>query len=202
MKRFCIVLAALLVSVSSFAQFGIVGGLTSSSATIRNAVADYKNINQFHIGVAYKFSGKAGIFAVQPALVYNMKGNRLSSISSVSDLNLDYKTGFIELPVQCQVGVGLASVLRLYGFVEPFVGYAVSNQATFGDISYNNWDNVMNRFECGVGLGGGLELFRHVQVSVRYFWNFGSIYGKSTVDDFSINENSCRGVMLTGAILF
>lgn len=203
MKKFFIFLATLLVSLNSFAQFGILGGLTSSNASVKDAVADYKSINQFHVGVAYKFATKGGVLAIQPALTYNVKGARIENIKSVGDLNLDFKTGYIELPVQVQAGINLAKILRLYACAEPFIGYAVYNEATTGTVSAKGWENVVNRFEYGLGLGGGLELFKHVQVSVRYFWNFGTIYGANLKESiYSIGANSCNGLVVTGAILF
>jgi len=203
MKKILLFLATLLVSLNSFAQFGIVGGLTSSHASIKNAVADYKNINQFHLGVAYKFATKSGILAVQPSLVYNVKGSKIQNISSIGDINLDCKTGFVELPVQLQAGIGLAKILRLYACVEPFIGYAVTNELTSGEITSKTWDNILNRFEYGLGLGGGLEIFKHFQVSLKYYWNFGTVYGTNLKESiYSIGANNCQGIILTGAILF
>jgi len=203
MKRLAIVIAALLISVSSFAQFGVVAGLTSSQASVKDAIADYKNLNQFHVGVTYKFATKSEFLAVQPSLIYNVKGAKFQNIPKLEDLDLDYRTGYIELPVQVQAGISLAKVLRLYACVEPFIGYAVSNEASTGSITAKGWENVVNRFEYGLGLGGGLEIIKHIQVSVRYFWNFGTIYGANVKESiYSIGSNSCNGVIATAAFLF
>jgi len=206
MKKIIVAAAALLLSVSAFAQFGIIGGLTSSSTNISAAAADLKtkNLNQYHIGIAYKFGGK-NLLAVQPALIYNVKGSTLDTVDDISDLNIDMKTGFLELPVQVQVGVGIGNVVRVYGIVEPFIGYAITNEIKWENVKNTDWDLVKSRFEYGVGLGAGVELFKHVQVSVRYFWNLGSLYGQQIEIGKitrTITDSKCNGISLSAAVLF
>lgn len=205
MKKLIIAVAALLISVSSFAQFGIIGGLTSSSSNIKDAWANYKAINQYHIGVTYKL-GIGNILAIQPSLVYNMKGQKIESLES-GDTNIDlqYKTGYIELPVQVQAGFGVGDLARIYAIAEPFVGYAVSNKVEGAVNLGNTWENVKNKFEYGVGLGAGVELFKHLQVSVRYFWNLGNIYDNEV--DFvvvkqTVGGSKCNGISASVAFLF
>ena len=204
MKKLIAAAAALLISVSSFAQFGIVGGLTSSATDIKSAVSDFqsKTINQYHVGITYKLA-LGNILAIQPSLVYNVKGAAMESVTGISDIN--FKTGFIELPVQIQAGIGLGSLARVYGIAEPFIGYAITNEVTMSDIKNTDWDNVKNRFECGIGLGAGVELFSHLQVSVRYFWNLGSVYGSDiSIGSVTktISESKCNGISLSAAFLF
>lgn len=206
MKKLIVAAAALLISASAFAQFGIIGGLTSSATDIKSAYADLttKNLNQYHVGITYKI-GLGNIFALQPALIYNVKGATLNSVEGVSDLNIDMKTGYLELPVQIQAGIGLGNVARIYGIAEPFIGYAITNEIKWEDLKNTDWDNVKSRFEYGIGLGAGVELFKHVQVAVRYFWNLGSLYGQTiTIDKVTrtVTDSKCNGISLSAAILF
>jgi len=206
MKKIIIAVAALLISVSAFAQFGIIGGLTSSSTSISSADDDLstKTINQYHVGITYRFGGER-LLAVQPSLIYNVKGATLNTVKSYSDLNIDMKTGFLELPVQVQIGASLGKVVRLYGIVEPFIGYAITNEIKWEDLKNTDWDNVKNRFEYGIGLGAGIELFTHFQVAVRYFWNLGSIYGQQITWEkisYTVGSSKCSGISLSAAILF
>ena len=200
MKKLIIAVAALLISVSSFAQFGIVAGLTSSSSKIEDAYLNYKNINQFHAGITYKI-GIGNVLAIQPSLIYNMKGTSIGEIDSVSNLNLQFKTGYIELPVQIQAGFGLGNLARIYGIAEPFVGFAVSNKVKVDGQLEDTWENVKNKFEYGVGLGAGVELFKHLQVSVRYFWNLGNVYGWEEVKQ-TVGKGKCNGISASVAFLF
>lgn len=204
MKKAIIAIAALFVALSANAQIGIVAGLTSSSTNVEAAVADIKNVNQYHVGITYKI-GIGNMLAIQPALIYNMKGTQLGDIAGLDDVDVDYKTGYLELPVQVQLGFGIGSIARVYGFAEPFVGYAITNQVQGIGDTIKNWDNVKNRFEYGVGLGAGVELFRHLQVSVKYFWNLGDVYGADiTFGDVTkdIATSKCNGIAASVAFLF
>lgn len=203
MKKAIIAIAALFIAFTSAnAQFGVVAGLTSSSTNLESAIADVKNVNMYHVGVTYKI-GIGNMLAVQPALIYNVKGSRLDALAGVEDIN--FKTGYLELPVQVQLGFGVGSLARVYGFAEPFVGLAITNKTKFGEIVDKGWDNLAHKFEYGVGLGAGVELFRHLQVSVKYFWNLGDVYG----DDIKIGDvvtdvasSKCNGIAASVAFLF
>lgn len=205
MKKLIIAAAALLISVSAFAQFGIVAGFTSSATDIKGTVADVqsKNISLYHVGVTYKL-GLGNILAIQPSLIYNVKGAKFGELEGVKDV--DFKTGFLELPVQVQAGFGLGQVARIYGFAEPFVGFAITNNSNVMEKLFDNkWDYVKSRAEYGVGLGVGVELFTHLQVAARYFWNMGNLYGanptiKGLSDD--IKSSKPNGVMISAAFLF
>lgn len=206
MKRLIAAVAALLLSISAFAQFGIIGGLTSSSTNIKSAYAELKTgaINQYHIGVTYKFGGEH-LLAIQPSLIYNVKGATLNTVNGITDLNIDMKTGFLELPVQVQVGANLGKVVRLYGIAEPFIGYAITNEIKWENLKNTDWDNIGSRFEYGIGLGAGIELLSHIQVSVRYFWNLGSLYDQRiTVEkiSYTVGSSKCSGISLSAAFIF
>ena len=204
MKKLIVVVASLLVAVSAYAQFGVVAGVTSSKSDIKSAIADVNNITQYHVGVTYKMS--LGAFAIQPSILYNMKGTKMN-IAESSSIELDYKTGYIEIPVQLQLGLNLG-LARLYGFAEPFIGYAITNAATLsGQDLKADWNNVKNRLEYGVGLGAGVELIKHVQVSVRYFWNLGDMYGVELKDMIptataTIGSSKASGIAASVALLF
>ena len=203
MKKAIIAIAALFIAFTSAnAQFGVVAGLTSSSTNLESAIADVKNVNMYHVGVTYKI-GIGNMLAVQPALIYNVKGSRLDALAGVEDIN--FKTGYLELPVQVQLGFGVGSLARVYGFAEPFVGLAITNKTKFGEIVDKGWDNLAQKFEYGVGLGAGVELFRHLQVSVKYFWNLGDVYGADIkFGDVAadIASSKCNGIAASVAFLF
>lgn len=216
MKKIIIALVALCAVVSAKAQIGIVAGVTSSKTNLKEAYNDRANITQYHLGLTYKL-GIGNILAIQPSLIYNMKGSKLAGleVAGVSALDVSAKTGYLELPVQLQLGFGLGSLARVYGFAEPFVGYAISNEITAKSAvgaaiePKKTWDGVKSRLEYGVGLGVGAELIRHIQVSVKYFWNFGDIYGTDGSNKIdlgvvktTIKEQKCNGIAASVALLF
>lgn len=200
MKKIIIAIAALLISSSAFAQFGIMAGVTSSQTDIKSAVNDYKNITLYHVGVAYKF-GVGNIFAIQPALVYNVKGTKMEDLGS-SKLEAEFKTGYLELPVSLQAGIGLGPIIRIFGLAEPFLGYAITNDVKAGDTTKQSWDYISSRFEYGVGLGAGVELFQHLQVAVKYFWNLGNVYDFNIATASDALKGKCNGVTASVMFLF
>ena len=206
MKKIIVALVALCFAFSANAQVGIIAGITSSTSNIESTMADIENVNQYHAGVAFKL-GLGNLLTVQPAIIYNMKGTRIGEIGGIKDVNVDYKTGYLEVPVQVQVGFGLGSIARVFAFAEPFVGYAITNSIDFSNKTEveQTWDNVKNRFDYGVGLGVGAEVLKHIQFSVKYFWNMGEAYG-ADINLGNITSNiaghSANGVAASVAFFF
>lgn len=205
MKKLIVIAASLLLAVSAHAQFGVVAGINSTKTNLQEAYADINNITQYHVGVTYKLD--LGLVAIQPSILYNMKGARMEGIKGLEDLtSMDYKTGYLEVPVQVQAGVNLG-LARVYGFVEPFVGYALSNEvhSNLWKEPKETWDNVKSRLEYGIGLGVGVELIKHVQVAVKYYWNMGDMYGAElSFAGFknTIAEQKASGIAASVALLF
>lgn len=215
MKKVIFAVAALLAAVTAQAQIGITAGLTSSSTTLETALTDVQggNVNQYHVGISYKI-GLGNLFAIQPAILYNVKGSNFN-YSDVSSTQLDFKTGFVEVPVQLQLGFGIGSLVRVYGFAEPFVGYAVTNEVTLQTAlgaaadPQSTWDGIKNRLEYGMGIGAGVEILKHVQVGVKYFWTLSDLYGveNATADNIlsglgSLNMGNVNGIAASITLLF
>ena len=131
MKKLIVIVASLLVAVSAHAQLGVVAGFTSSKTDLEEAYADINNVTQYHVGVIYKLD--LGLIAIQPGIIYNVKGTRMDALKDLglqsSLTQMDYQTGYLEVPVQIQAGIDLG-LARIYGFAEPFVGYALSNRVS------------------------------------------------------------------------
>ena len=181
------------------ARLGVTGGFTSSTARIKDA--DAKSVSLYHAGVVAEIPLGAG-FAIQPGLLYQVKGMALDqwSDSTGKQINGEFenKVGYLEIPVQLQWGPDLW-LFRPYGFVEPFVGYKIN--AEKGDYS-----DELKKVEYGLGVGAGIDIW-HLQVSAKYFWNFGGIYNsdiKNTAATIKgLKEgNNFNGVALSLAFFF
>ena len=217
MKRFLTVIALCVMTFwgshdLKAGDFGIVGG--ASFTGIKNISPELTT--GYHAGLTYKFHLPYG-FAIQPSLLYHMKSSLVEE--AVADLAaFNYKMGYLELPVSFQWGPDLL-LFRPFLDVSPFVGYALNNElavtspaAQRSSLGYTNeWDGV-NRLEYGLGLGGGLEIWK-VQVVCRYNWNFGQLFDTSgkaaaTADflenakESVFNEKNFGGVTLSVALLF
>lgn len=211
MKKIIILLVALCVAFNANAQFGIMGGLTSSHTSIKGLkdAGALKNLvqnsNQYHIGITYKLPVLGDLLTLQPCLMYNVKGATLGAENS----KVDFKTGFLELSLQGQAGLSLLSVVRLYGIVEPYIGYAINNKATATavGVSADFKTDLKNKLEYGIGAGLGVELFKHFQVSARYFWSLGEVYNIESFNQvFSqvkdATKTKSNGIIISAAILF
>ena len=224
MKKLVIAIAAAFIAVSASAQIGVIAGLTSSKSDYKEAWASINEVTQYHVGATLKLPLPLGL-AIQPSIIYNVKGTSIEELKategSAAAFKTDSKTGMLEIPVQVQWGIGIAGVVRPYVFAEPFVGIAINGENKVDVAGLVNtedkaeWDNVKDRLEYGFGVGAGVEILKHLQVSVRYYWNLGGLYGtdengdsKPTAstnpsDYVEIAQNQkCNGVMASIAFLF
>lgn len=93
-----------------------------------------------------------------------------------------------------------------------------STKVETGDKPNNNGvadklNDNLKKVEYGLGLGAGVDVWR-LQLSVKYFWNFGKIYDKDgnvgpigdtvkdAVKDAVNNGNNFNGVMVSAAFFF
>ena len=191
-----IVLAAMALALTAQAQprMGVLAGFTSSKASVSEFEAS--SVSLYHAGVAFNFPLGLG-FAIQPQLTYQVKGTSLDKIGVAKEApeqDMDLKVGYVEIPVQFQWGPDLMA-FRPYVLAEPFIGFGVNMQSelnagetTLEKLSNKFKDADMSRFEYGLGLGAGLDVWR-LQFSFRYFWNFGSLSRDGgTVDSKYIGE--------------
>lgn len=197
MKKLILLVSALLVSVGASANIGIVAGIATPSAGLNGISEDFKalSIDQYHAGVVYRIGLPLG-FSVVPGLIYNMKGatlaNNLEHEDVIHDFVIETKTGYLELPVQLRWGMD-GSILGIFAFAEPFVGYAVNSetkalavqdalQAVLGEFNdfhagEGKWQSK-NRLEYGAGFGAGIKVFKKIELTGKVFWNMGNLYNE------------------------
>ena len=217
------VAAAILISSSASAQlhrgvhYGVVGGLTYSGANVKEF--DASNLALYHAGLTLKANIGAG-FAVQPSLIYQVKGASIDKyITGEVKIpgTLEANVGFIELPVAISWGPQIKESFRPYAFVEPFIGYGLTNNSSIdvGETNIENlknvWEDTYKRLEYGVGAGLGIEVWR-LQISVQYFLNFGTLADeegkiaasaiKTTVSNAFKEGSNFKGIKASVAILF
>ena len=201
MKRILSLVAAaavsLLLATAAHAQFGFIVGLTSSS--IKMAQDDA--ISLYHAGM----TGQVDLpyyFSIQPSLLYQVKGANVGHLDTASDEDFKVKTGFVELGLGTQWGPRLAA-FRPYVFTEPFIGYRVSSPDK-GDETSQNWvKRAKNQFEYGIGLGAGLEIADHIQLSAQWFNNLGAMFSSSEAGSEPLeNVRNFEGIKFSLAILF
>ena len=208
MKKLLTVAVALFVSVAAFAQGGgIVAGYTASQMSLKQEVqnigVNIKSAPNFHVGFAYNQPLLLGL-AIQPEILYSSKG----STWGVAGQEMTGRMGYIEVPVQVQWGIDLIA-LKPYIFAEPFVGYAINGKIDVNglinagkEFDINDLDS---RLEYGFSVGAGVMLFRHLQASFKYFWNFDQCgfgdYMKNVQSALS-DSKGFSGLSLSAALFF
>ena len=202
MKRFLALVAAaaasLILAAGAHAQFGFLVGLTSSSVKMASSDA----ISLYHAGLTYKIDLPSG-FAIQPAVLYQVKGANVGHLDTATEEDFKVKTGFVEVPLGLQWGPHLAA-FRPYVFAEPFFGYRVSSTDR-GNESFQDWaSQAKNKFEYGFGLGAGLEISDHLQLSVQWFNNLGTMFSKPAEagTESLVKVKNFEGIKFSLAILF
>lgn len=191
--------ASLLMAARAHAQFGIVGGITSSTTEMTTA-EDVKSMSLYHAGLTYKFNLGAG-FAIQPSVLYQVKGANLGELNTASSDDFKVKSGYVEVPVGFQWGPDLM-VFRPFVMAEPFIGYQVTSSDRGAD-SIEGWtEQAKNKFEYGFAVGGGLELAGNIQLSVQWFNNMGSLVKDDSSSSFSDKVKNFKGIKFSLAILF
>lgn len=174
-------------------DFGIVGGAS---------FLELKNLNMskttgFHAGFTYKFNLPVG-FSIQPSLVYHMK----AAATETDNVDVNLKVGYLELPLSIQWGPDLL-IFRPFLDVSPFIGYGLNFNYAAGipggaEMDKGDWKDL-RRFEYGLGLGGGLEIWKF-QFTCRYHWNLGNLAAAESVK--AVTKTNFNGVTLSVALLF
>ena len=197
MKRLFLIAAFALFAMSASAQqIGIIAGITGAGSELKGS--EIGAFDQYHAGIVANFPVMEG-FRLQPELIYKVKGTSVDQVGSGND-RYDMKVGFIEFGLEGQVGVG-RDFLRVYGLVEPFIGYNLKDQGWDKEkdpIENLSWDKT----EYGLAVGGGVELLQHLQASVKYFWNMGSVKGDVNKIVNNDEVRNFNGITLSLAVLF
>lgn len=207
MKKLLVTLALVLGTLTAaHAQIGIIGGWTTAKTPTSAASLSPSNGNMFHAGMAYKFE-LGPFFALQPALVYQGKTAYVdgASASGAASGTLYSRGNFLELELGLQVGIDLLA-LRPYFLFEPFIGYDLGANNKYNGSIEKVLNDARNKFEYGFGVGGGIELVNHIQISVQWFMNIGNLYDGNKINATAFSQyanlKNYQGVKVTLGLFF
>ena len=197
MKRlFLAAVVALFAFSASAQQIGVIAGITGGNSSLKGS--DIGAFDQYHAGIVANFPVMEGL-RLQPELIYKVKGTAANQLGS-ENAKIDMSVGFLEFGLEAQAGIG-RDFMRIYGLLEPFIGYNINDKFDFKgkDLVDNlSW----NKTEYGLALGAGIELFQHVQASVKYFWNMGAVNEEAQKIVVGDEVRNFNGVTLSLAVLF
>lgn len=176
MRKWILAAAFILMSLCfgeslSAGNFGVFGG--ANFHTYRPKEAGMKTLTQWNAGLVYKCNLPLG-FQIHPTLMYSVKDATAESVP------VDLSVGYLELLASVQWGIDLI-LFRPYLEVSPFVGYGLNKWSGNKTV----WD-AMNKLDYGVGVGGGLQVWRF-QVAARYNWSFGQAFTAQKTGNVDFN---------------
>lgn len=172
MKKFLLALVMTIVlssvSANAVGRWGVTAGLGFNTSKFVEVSGETRT--GWNVGLTGAFDLPLG-FSIQPSLIYNEKVMDITDFATQS-------MGYLELPVSLQWGPDLL-IFRPFVDVTPYVGYALTNDfradiAGLVSFTDGSWDGK-NRLEYGLGLGGGIDVWKF-RVVARYNWNFGPLY--------------------------
>lgn len=202
MKKFVIsILAALMCVFQAQAQkktafhMGIEGGVTMKN--LRSAQESLKNLPGCHAGVIFSLKLPAH-FSLQPAVQYEWgRSQAFYSAAEQQPQKGTLTTHNLVVPVAVQWGPDL-------GVIRPFVQVVPYWNLNFGgsmklDNGLQQVGEYLKKSQFGIGLGGGLEVWR-VQISARYNWSFGDWRTMVSTNPLSNMDKRYGGVTVTASI--
>jgi hypothetical protein len=182
-------------------RFGVKAGANISSLSSTSDLINNVNATlNYQAGVLMQL--KLGNFAIQPELLYNVKGGELENpiIAGNNDnksgplgsltgyaTKLDYRTQNIDIPVNFQYGMDYGAA-HIYAQAGPWLSFQVA--ASLKDAANNTgcYTAVNDAFgfhkvDYGIGLGVGAE-YHNVQLSVKYDFGLNEV-GKEKLSSLS-----------------
>jgi hypothetical protein len=165
--------------------FGVKAGLSYANIHGRDVYEQRSRIG-FGAGAFLTF-GLGSSFAVQPEVLFVMKGSKYSNGSGADAYRETLGLDYIEVPVLIKFFLPVAGPFRLHLFAGPSLAFKLRArvEATFGgETEVETLDNVKNT-DLGLAAGVGLEhpLGRgRLTLDLRYTAGMGSL-SKGTGDD-------------------
>lgn len=170
MKKLLLSLVAMFVAISVSAQdakaitWGVEAGMNVNSLSF--SLADFESSNRlgFFAGPKVKFKVPLLGFGADAAVLYNMNGAEFHDIlnSEVRNKSLSY----LEVPVNVRYSFGI-SAISVYLATGPQFNYCLSSESTLNEL-YGSALTDFSRSTWGWNVGGGVELFNHLQIGISY----------------------------------
>jgi hypothetical protein len=147
-------------------RFGIKAGLNISNMYTKD-VQDENMITGFNGGLFLKVPVTPN-FAIQPELLYTMKGSELTYNSFISG-KASFSLNYVEMPVLAVIN--LTKIVNIYGgvYIANLTSVVVKNKS---NVDLFNFENELKKsdfemYDWGLVGGAGLD-FNRVSLGVRY----------------------------------
>jgi hypothetical protein len=175
---------------------GVKGGLSLANLTGGDV---YNNsIKYAGNGGAFMRFTLTGIFAVQPEVLFAMKGAKFE----IEDLKSEEKTNYIEIPLLVRVTMPNEGKMKPSLFVGPAIGILLSNKITNGEEI--DIKDATKSSDIGLVAGAGVEYVLEkscVLIDARYEMGLTSIMEKSGGEQKEV-KNSVFSIMIGYGVQF
>lgn len=172
MKKNMLTAVAVIVFAFSNAQqtkFGVKGGI--NLATIAGDIENTSSKVGFHVGgfAEFKLSDK---FSIQPEVLYSTqgtkeKGNDYGSSGEVSEIELNYKFAYLNIPILAKYYVAEKFSLE----AGPQIGFVVSAKGEYTQAGRSEEGDIKKDYETidfGLDFGAGYDFTENISVGLRY----------------------------------
>lgn len=182
MKKLLVIAVAILSFSAVNAQVAYVG---FQSVTGKSKVGDTttsKTSSGFVLGGAMNFGISDGI-GVQPGLeiAYASRSERILTIDH------KYPSLGVRIPIDVNYGFELSPDFKLYAYAGPSIYFGLSFKDKFDDTTVDKYENSLNRFGLGLGVGAWCDVKDMIRVKVGY--DMGLI-NRAQDSDWNYKENA------------
>lgn len=164
-------------AVSAYSQLGVKVGVNMANemrSYTMSGVSETFSTNNFtgyQVGLVYQLMPKKSGLGCELGLMLSQKGSSYVDSTDVSAVKSGYRQfDYIDLPFNLRYRLSLG-FLGVYGSAGIYAGYALSGK-TVDEISTSikseSFQAFTDRVDYGYNLGGGLELFKQVQIGVNW----------------------------------
>ena len=190
MKKFILLIAFAAIANTTFAQFGVKGGLNYSGVTTDQDYEDLKGQANFLVGALYQINITDN-FGIRPEAIYIRKG----ATYDVLGLDADFKSDYFEIPVMAVIGLGSLPINIQLG---PQFSYLLSSQYSLGGTEIEFGDDELENVDYGAALGIGAKI-NNFLIDLRYTRGLKN-YDKDSSDGGVTIEASSKHFGLQAAV--
>lgn len=164
-------------AVSAYSQLGVKVGVNMANEVRSFAMQDVSdafsvtNFTGYQVGLVYQLMPKSSGLGCEFGLMLSQKGSSYTDSTDVSSVKSGYREfDYVDLPFNLRYRLSLG-FLGVYGSAGIYAGYALSGKTVdevSNSIQNENFQDIADRVDYGYSLGGGLELFKQVQIGANW----------------------------------
>lgn len=201
MKKIFLGLAVAASSIAFGQQFGAKAGLNVSSMTKDGTLSDQKSKIGFNAGIFANFPVGSN-FSIQPEVLYSQYGDKEERTVDNSTVSWGRHLDYITIPVMAQYNI----VDGLFVEFGPEFGFMVNdkfkvkNETSNSTISESSLQAQYpyNKFNFGLGIGGGYWFTENIGLNVRYVAGMTDATENVTVGGQTFDDNTKNNVFQAG----